>query len=102
MVEIIKKKDTTYNFLLKSKDGFVLLNSINYSEKITVEKVIASLAFLITHQNAFERKTNSQGKFYFNLKDIHQKIIGNSLLYTSEAGLENGIVNLKNSIQEIS
>ncbi len=46
----------------------------------------------------FERKTNHSGAFMFSLKDENGKIVGYSQCYNSEAGMENGIKNLKNKI----
>lgn len=41
-----------------------------------------------------ERKTNSKGEFLFELHDPQHHLLGKSLPYSSEAGMENGIKNL--------
>ncbi|HAI37493.1 MAG TPA: hypothetical protein DCM40_04830, partial [Maribacter sp.] len=47
----------------------------------------------------FERRTNTDGKFLVELKNSTGKIVGSSGLYTSEAGMENGILNITNSLE---
>ncbi len=102
MIEIHQDKDNSYRFSLKTKSGHTLLNSVTFLSKSEVNKVIADLNTLLDEQSIFERKTDHSGKFLFNLKDRDGKIIGNSLLYGSEAGMENGIKNIKNRIASIS
>jgi uncharacterized protein len=46
----------------------------------------------------YERLTSSNGKDYFNLKAGNGQIIGNSEMYESVSGMENGITSVtKNS-----
>ena len=101
MIEIQKGDDNTYSFLLKTQDGNTLLNSISFQSEEEVEQTLAQLAPADTPQIVFERKTNHGGKFLFKLKDASGKVIGNSLLYGSEAGMENGIRNLRNRIASL-
>ncbi|MEL6917753.1 MAG: YegP family protein [Bacteroidota bacterium] len=101
MIEIKKEKDNTYQFHLKTTGGRVLLKSVHFSTKADVEKVVTNLSPLMENQSVFERKTNHNGKFLFKLKDSAGRIIGNSQLYGSEAGMENGIKNLKNRIASL-
>jgi uncharacterized protein len=42
----------------------------------------------------YERKTSANGKDYFNLKAANGQVIGNSELYESTAGMENGIASV--------
>ncbi len=102
MIEIKKRKDNTYRFSLKTKTGNTLLKSVNFSSQEEIKKTIADLNPFLEHQMVFERRTDHNGKFLFNLKDRNGKIIGNSQLYSSEAGMENGIKNLKNNIISLS
>jgi len=53
---------------------------------------------LLKENSNFERKTNHKGEFQFSLKDSDGKIIGHSQNYNSEAGMENGIKNLRSTI----
>ncbi|MDO1514828.1 DUF1508 domain-containing protein [Maribacter confluentis] len=49
----------------------------------------------------FERKTTTDGKFLVQLKNSLGETIGSSGLYSSEAGMENGILNIKNSLNTV-
>lgn len=98
MLEIKKESDTTYTFSLQSESGQPLLNSIPFSNREEIDKTIANLKVLIGQSSVFERKTDYNGKFLFILKNSEGKVLGNSMLYNSEAGMENGIKNLKTSI----
>lgn len=98
MLKIKRESDTTYTFSLQSESGQALLTSIPFGNKEEINRIIADLKVLIGQSWVFERKTDYNGKFLFILKNIEGKIIGNSMLYSSEAGMENGIKNLKNSI----
>jgi len=96
MIEIKKTKSASFQFLVKSETGKVLLKSIHFSDKNTLEGALKGLKMTNSSIKHFERKTNFEGKFLFNLKNENGSIIGSSGLYGSEAGMENGIKNLKN------
>ena len=101
MIEIKKGKNNTFQFSLKTAEGKTLLNSVDFESEAEIEDTVKQLKPLASRQNCFERKTNYDGHFLFNLKDKNGKIIGNSLLYDSEAGMENGITNLKRRITSL-
>ncbi len=94
MIEIRKDAAKDYSFVLKAESGHALLNSVVYSDKLTAEEAVISLRTIKKNQNTIERKTNHSGKFLFSLKNNNGELIGNSLFYESEAGMENGIKNL--------
>lgn len=101
MIEIVKGGNNAYRFKINTSDGHTLLNSIDFSSEEEIHKTIKNLNPLLDKQNIFQRRTDHSGKFLFMLRDAGGKIIGNSLLYSSEAGMENGIKNLKNRIASI-
>lgn len=101
MIEIKKDKDDTYCFSVKTINGSILLNSVPFPDKEEIRKTFLDLDPIAQHENIFERKTNHNGKFLFNLKDRKGNVIGSSQLYSSEAGMENGIKNTKNSLANI-
>lgn len=101
MIEIEKTKDNEYYFRLTSESGQVLLKSVRFNDRKEVEEIFRDLNNIQNKQYAFERKTNHNGKFLFNLKAENGQLIGSSQLYSSEAGMENGIKNLKNSIKRL-
>lgn len=102
MIEIKKEKDNTYRFKLKTRNGNTLLKSISFPNKEEIDKTIVDLSPLVKDHSVFERRTDHTGKFLFNLKDRNGRIIGNSQLYGSEAGMENGIKNLRTQIASLS
>ncbi len=91
MIRIHIDPDTTFRFSLETKSGNILLNSIPFSDKFEMDKVIRKLDTTPLGRNHFERKTNTDGKFLFSLKDDEGHTVGHSELYDSEAGMENGI-----------
>lgn len=102
MIEIKKNATDDYCFILKAESGQALLNSVTYSSKITVDEVLNSLITLKRSRNTIERKTNHSGKFLFSIKNNQGELIGNSMLYGSEAGMENGIKNMLSRINFLS
>jgi uncharacterized protein YegP (UPF0339 family) len=102
MIEITKQPTNKFTFVLKAESGHTLLNSITFSDERIIKDTVSSLNDLITHRKTFERKTNYHGEFLFCIKNSHGEIIGNSQLYQSEAGMENGIKNFKNRIHSIT
>ena len=102
MIEIKKGKNNTFQFKLKTLDGNTLLNSVDFESEEEVQRTVKNLNPLLERQSVFERRTDHEGNFLFNLKDQNGKVIGKSQRYGSEAGMENGIKNLKNRIANIS
>ena len=98
MIEIKKTKSADFQFIIKSESGKTLLESIPFSDKEALDKTLTVLSSPII---LFERKTNFEGKFLFNLKDQKGQTVGSSGLYSSEAGMENGIKNLKANLKDI-
>jgi len=79
-----------------------LLKGTSYKTEREVHDAIKSLYSLVFQPNLFQRKTDHSGYFLFDLKNIDGKLLGSSQLYNSEAGLENGIKNLKKRVLELS
>jgi len=102
MIEIRKDASNDYSFVLKAESGQALLNSVAYANKNQAEEVVSSLQTIQKSRKTIERKTNHSGKFLFSLKNNDGELIGNSLLYGSEAGMENGIKNLLSRINSLS
>lgn len=102
MIAIEKNNGNGYRFILKSESGQPLLSSISYPSESEIQKSLQALRNAKKVPMGFERKTDHEGKFLFNLKDNAGSLIGHSERYTSEAGMENGIKNLKNRIHKLS
>tara|TARA_R110002051_G_scaffold13808_4_gene45591 strand:+ start:21240 stop:21554 length:315 start_codon:yes stop_codon:yes gene_type:complete len=100
MIKIDKKKDGLFQFKLKSKNGRTLLKSVSFSSKDDLDKTLNEIKELkSTKAKLFERRTNTDGKFLVELKNSVGEIVGASGLYSSEAGMENGILNISKSIE---
>lgn len=102
MIEISKGEKDDYTFTLKAESGNVLLNSVMFRNENEVRQIIQNLSVIQQSRSVFERKTNHNGEFLFNLKNLNGELIGTSQSYGSEAGMENGIKNLKKRILDLS
>lgn len=102
MIKINKKDNNTYNFSLNTANGNILFYSVGFSSKEEIKNIVNGLNVSEKQLYVFERKTDHDGNFLFNLKDKNGRLIGNSQLYSSEAGMENGIKNLKIRIAALS
>lgn len=96
MFEIFKsEKNGKFYFNLKAKNGQIILSSQAYDSKAGASNGISSVKENADDESKYERKTASNGKFHFNLKAGNGQIIGSSQMYSSEAGMENGIDSVK-------
>ncbi|SDE78113.1 hypothetical protein SAMN05421636_107229 [Pricia antarctica] len=99
MINIHTDSDNTHRFSVKTENGNTLLTSVAFPDKTEMDETIKSLGAATMNRNHFERNTNTEGKFLFSLKDDTGGTIGHSEPYDSEAGMENGIKNLREQIQ---
>ena len=98
MFEVKQKEGSDgYHFVLKAKNGQVILSSQGYANKAGAMNGVESVKKNAADDSKFERKTAKNGKFYFNLKAANSQIIGTSQMYAGEAGMENGIQSIKNN-----
>ncbi|MEJ1222061.1 YegP family protein [Sediminicola sp. 1XM1-17] len=102
MIQIKKHKENSYRFSVNTSSGSTILESIDFSNIEDVKKSVAELQGALNERKIFERKTDHSGKFLFLLKNKEGQLIGSSQLYSSEAGMENGIKNLKTYFDTIS
>ncbi|WP_378188258.1 YegP family protein [Aquimarina sp. W85] len=100
MFELVKKGDDTYYFNLKANNGQIIMSSVLFTSKNAAENGILSVKKNAAEADRYERKTAKDGRFYFNLKSSNGQIIGKSQMYTSESGMENGILALKKMRQK--
>ncbi|MGV6828559.1 MAG: YegP family protein [Flavobacteriales bacterium] len=84
-----------YHFVLKAKNGQVILSSQVYKSKSGALNGIESVKKNCSNDSLFERKTAKNGKVFFNLKSTNGQIIGSSQMYAAESGMENGIESIK-------
>jgi len=95
MFELKNKEGSGYHFALKAKNGQVILSSEVYNSKSAAENGITSIKKNALEDVRYERKTATNGKFFFNLKAANGQVIGSSQMYSSESGMENGISSVK-------
>lgn len=101
MIEIHTDTAGNHRFSLKSESGNTLLTSIAFSDKTEMKNVIRKLGATSVTRNNFERKTNTEGKFLFSLNGDDGRTVGHSEPYDSEAGMENGIINLRGQFKAL-
>lgn len=91
-------KSTTngqYYFRLKARNGENILNSEGYATKQLCHIGITAVKTNAPFDNRYDRKTSTNGQYYFVLKGGNGEPIGVSEMYTSLAGRENGIEAVK-------
>ena len=98
MISIENSKEKGFRFEVRTPAGSTLLQSVSFSSKKEMEQTVSELSTLPKTLGKVERKTNNDGKFLFQIKNNAGKILGTSGLYSSEAGMENGIKNLYNNL----
>ena len=84
-------KDSKHYFNLKAANGEVILSSQGYKAKDDCMNGIESVRKNCHDEARFEKKTASNGKFYFVLTATNGQTIGKSQMYKSEDGCKNGI-----------
>ncbi|MCG5535637.1 YegP family protein [Ectothiorhodospira mobilis] len=89
--ELSRGNQGQYRFTLKGEDGRTLLTSETYKEKASAENGIESVRKNCGSDERYERKTASNGRFYFNLKAGNHQIIGTSPMHGTEADREAAI-----------
>lgn len=94
---ISKRTNGEFQFNLKAGNGEVILSSEGYTTKANCTNGIDSVKRNAQDDSKYERKTSSNGKFYFTLNATNGQIIGVSEMYDSESGRVNGIDSVKNN-----
>jgi uncharacterized protein YegP (UPF0339 family) len=95
--ELSKSSDGQFRFVLKAGNGEIILTSELYTTKSAAENGIASVRNNSPHDERYEKKTATNGKYHFNLKAANHQVIGSSQLYASEQTRESGIASVKNN-----
>lgn len=94
------EKTDKYYFRLKAKNGQIILSSQGYAGKSGCKNGVESVIKNAGDDANFERKEATNGKFHFNLLAKNKQIVGKSQMYSSKAGMENGIESVKtNAVQ---
>ncbi|MEI2273107.1 YegP family protein [Sphingobacterium sp. ML3W] len=95
-------KDGQYYFNLKADNGQTILSSEMYTTKGACIIGIDSVKTNAPNDGRYEKKTSSNGKYFFNLKASNGQVIGSSEMYESTASRDNGINSVKNNAPNAS
>jgi len=93
--ELSKSSDGQFRFVLKAGNAETILTSELYTTKSAAENGIASVRTNSPSDERYEKKTATNGKFYFNLKAGNHQVIGTSQMYASEQSRDKGIASVK-------
>lgn len=88
-------KNGEFYFILKAGNGEPILSSEMYTTRSARDNGIESVKKNAPLDERYEKKTSSNGKYYFVLKAANHQIIGNSEMYESVSGRDNGIESVK-------
>ena len=89
--DVRTSSDGQYYFNLKAANGKIILTSERYTTKANALKGIDSVRTNAAIPARFDRRTSVASEPYFVLKARNGEPIGQSELYTSKNGRDNGI-----------
>lgn len=92
---ITKRRNDEYQFNLKAGNGETILTSEGYKTKANCKVGIDSVKINAPYDSRYDRRTATNGQYYFNLKAGNGEIIGTSEMYNSILARENGIESVK-------
>lgn len=95
--ELKTAKNGKFFFNLKASNGQIILSSEMYETKSAAENGIESVKKNAADEARYERKKSNKGEDYFILKASNGQQIGKSEMYSSEAGMENGIKSVQSN-----
>ena len=93
--ELKLAKNGEFFFNLLAGNGQGILKSEMYKSKSAAMNGIASVQTNCVDDKQYECKTSGNGKAYFVLKAKNHQVIGQSQMYESESGCENGMASVK-------
>jgi len=93
--QIFVGTNNQFYFRLKAANGEKILGSEGYITKTSCENGISSVKTNAPLDQRYQRKTASNGQFYFTLTAANGETIGTSEMYTSESARNNGIEAVK-------
>ncbi len=95
MFELYRSESSEFRFRLKAGNGEIILTGQGYTTKESCQKGIASVGENAGRDEAFHRKEAQDGRHYFTLVAANGQVIGQSQMYKSASGLENGIASVQ-------
>ncbi|MFS4415671.1 hypothetical protein [Maribacter sp. 2307ULW6-5] len=98
MISITKDGDNSFMFEVKAASGQTLVRSVPFANKKAALKTVERLSTQLDVEHSIRRQTTTAGKFVFKVQDKKGGQLASSGLYSSEAGMENGIKNFRHSL----
>jgi uncharacterized protein YegP (UPF0339 family) len=95
--EISRSNDGQFRFVLKAGNAETILSSELYKSRDAAENGIESVRKNAGLEARYEKKTASDGRFFFNLEAGNHQTIGSSQMYTTEAARDGGIASVMNN-----
>lgn len=93
--ELKLAKSGQYHFNLLAGNGQIIMQSEMYESKASALNGIESIKKNAADDARYERLVSKSEKPYFVLKAGNHQVIGQSQMYESEAGRDNGIESVK-------
>ena len=94
--ELFKDTKGEYRFNLRAKNGEIILRSSEgYVTKQSCQQGIASVKVNATYDSRYDRRTATNGQYYFVLKAGNGEPLGISEMYLTASGRDNGIEAVK-------
>ncbi|MFM2345875.1 MAG: hypothetical protein RL654_628 [Pseudomonadota bacterium] len=90
----------SFRFVLKAGNHQVILTSQSYASHAAALGGIESVRTNAALPERFDRRESKAGEPYFVLKAGNGQIIGQSEMYSSAAGMENGILSVSRNAPE--
>ena len=98
--ELITAKSGQFHFHLLAGNGQIIMQSEMYESKASALNGIASIQKNASDDSRYDRLISKSDKPYFVLKAGNHQVIGQSQMYESEAGRDNGIESVKKNAPE--
>jgi uncharacterized protein YegP (UPF0339 family) len=94
--ELFKDTKGEYRFNLRAKNGEIILRSSEgYVTKQGCQQGIASVKLNAPYDSRYDRRTATNGQYYFVLKAGNGEPLGISEMYITVSGRDNGIEAVK-------
>jgi uncharacterized protein len=102
MARFVLTKNTNglYYFVLSANNGQVLLTSEGYVNKAGCLNAVDLVKSNGRDQNRYDKRTASNGKYYFNLKATNGQTIGTSQMYETAAARDNAITAVQSTMTD--
>ncbi|MFA7667120.1 MAG: YegP family protein [Burkholderiaceae bacterium] len=92
-----KTSNDKFHFVLKARNGEVILQSQMHAERADAESAIEAVRTSAADAARFEKSLSKRGEPYFSLTSAGGQIIGMSEMYSSERARDNGIESVRNN-----